>query len=164
MSGTLEGGRKAAATNKAKYGKEFYADIGRKGGRNGHTGGFAANPELARIAGAKGGKKSKRGPAKRGGRVISANYNEAQLARIREELGWNDDQAREDYKPTEPLIKDAESREIMRLWADRSGVKTVILFGSEFRYGAKSICFGDDFGLEHRKRYTIDELCGEEEE
>ena len=37
MSGTLEGGRKAAATNKAKYGKEFYADIGRKGGRNGHN-------------------------------------------------------------------------------------------------------------------------------
>ena len=72
MSGTLDGGRKAAATNKAKYGKEFYANIGRKGGRNGNTGGFAANPELARIAGAKGGKKSKRGPAKRDGRVIKS--------------------------------------------------------------------------------------------
>ena len=72
MSGTKSGGRKAAATNKAKYGKDFYADIGRKGGRNGHTGGFAANPELARIAGAKGGKKSKRGPAKRDGRVIKS--------------------------------------------------------------------------------------------
>ncbi len=72
MSGTLEGGRKAAATNKAKYGKEFYANIGRKGGRNGNTGGFAANPELAKIAGAKGGKKSKRGPAKRDGRVIKS--------------------------------------------------------------------------------------------
>ena len=72
MAGTLEGGRKAAATNKAKYGKEFYANIGRKGGRNGNTGGFAANPELARIAGAKGGKKSKRGPAKRDGRVIKS--------------------------------------------------------------------------------------------
>lgn len=31
------------------------------GGRNGHTGGFAANPELARVVGAIGGKKSKRG-------------------------------------------------------------------------------------------------------
>lgn len=60
----------------------------------------------------------------------------------------------------EPLIKDVECREIMRLWADRCGVKTVILFGSEFRYGAKSICFGDNFGLEHLKLYTIDELCG----
>lgn len=64
MAGTKEGGRKAATTNKRKYGYDFYAEIGRRGGRNGHTGGFAANPELAKIAGAKGGKKSKRGPAK----------------------------------------------------------------------------------------------------
>ena len=64
MAGTKEGGRKAAATNKANHGANFYAEIGRKGGRNGHTGGFAADPELARIAGAKGGRKSKRGPAK----------------------------------------------------------------------------------------------------
>ena len=64
MAGTKAGGQKAANTNKAKYGKDFYAEIGRKGGRNGHTGGFAANPELAKIAGTKGGKRSKRGPAK----------------------------------------------------------------------------------------------------
>ena len=64
MSGTKAGGMKAAATNKAKYGKEFYARIGRKGGQNGHTGGFAANPALARVAGAKGGRISRRGPAK----------------------------------------------------------------------------------------------------
>ena len=65
MAGTKAGGMKAAATNKAKYGKEFYARIGKKGGQNGHTGGFAANPELARIAGAKGGRISRRGPAKK---------------------------------------------------------------------------------------------------
>jgi general stress protein YciG len=64
MAGTKVGGQKAAATNKLKYGREFYANIGRMGGRNGHTGGFAANPELARTAGRIGGKKSKRGPAK----------------------------------------------------------------------------------------------------
>lgn len=63
MAGTKAGGMKAAATNKAKYGKEFYARIGKKGGENGHTGGFAANPALARIAGAKGGRISRRGPA-----------------------------------------------------------------------------------------------------
>ena len=34
--------------------------LGAIGGKNGHTGGFAANRELARIAGAKGGKKSSR--------------------------------------------------------------------------------------------------------
>lgn len=65
MAGTKAGGAKAAATNIARHGRGFYAKIGRKGGRNGHTGGFAANPELARIAGAKGGKISKRGPAKK---------------------------------------------------------------------------------------------------
>ena len=65
MAGTKAGGQKAAATNKTKYGKDFYAEIGRKGGRNGHTGGFAANPELAKVAGAKGGRISRRGKAKK---------------------------------------------------------------------------------------------------
>ncbi len=65
MAGTKAGGLKAAATNRAKYGKEFYAQIGAKGGRNGHTGGFAANKALARVAGAKGGRISRRGPSKK---------------------------------------------------------------------------------------------------
>lgn len=60
MAGTSAGGRKAAAKNLANN-PNFYRDIGRKGGANGHTGGFAANPELARIAGAKGGSKSRKG-------------------------------------------------------------------------------------------------------
>ena len=64
MAGTRAGGLKAAKTNIKTYGHDFYAKIGRKGGRNGHTGGFAADPELAKIAGAKGGKISKRGKAK----------------------------------------------------------------------------------------------------
>lgn len=65
MVGTKAGGIKAAATNKLKNGENFYQRIGRKGGRNGHTGGFAANPELARIAGRKGGLISRRGKAKK---------------------------------------------------------------------------------------------------
>jgi general stress protein YciG len=60
MAGTKEGGMAAAATNKKKYGKDFYAIIGAKGGRLGRTGGFYANRELARTAGAKGGKISRR--------------------------------------------------------------------------------------------------------
>ena len=32
MSGTKTGGQKAAATNKKKYGPDFYARIGFKGG------------------------------------------------------------------------------------------------------------------------------------
>ena len=33
MAGTRAGGLKAAATNKAKYGKNFYSRIGKKGGQ-----------------------------------------------------------------------------------------------------------------------------------
>ncbi|HKU18332.1 MAG TPA: hypothetical protein VJP80_03575 [Candidatus Saccharimonadales bacterium] len=60
MAGTKAGGLKAAATNKAKYGGEFYAKIGAKGGKLGRTGGFFANRELARAAGQKGGRISRR--------------------------------------------------------------------------------------------------------
>lgn len=61
MAGTKIGGLKAAKTNKEKYGDNFYNGIGQKGGRAEHTKprGFAANPALARIAGAKGGSISK---------------------------------------------------------------------------------------------------------
>lgn len=60
MSGTKAGGQKAATTNKKRHGSDFYKKIGSKGGQSGHTGGFAYNPALARVAGAKGGKISKR--------------------------------------------------------------------------------------------------------
>jgi len=60
MAGTKAGGKAAAATNKAKYGADFYAKIGAKGGTLGKTGGFFANRELARVAGAKGGRISRR--------------------------------------------------------------------------------------------------------
>lgn len=59
--GTKDGGKAAAATNKARYGENFYQRIGRIGGKKGSTGGFAANRELAREAGRKGGLISKRG-------------------------------------------------------------------------------------------------------
>ena len=69
MSGTKAGGRKSRDTNIERFGRDFYKRIGRKGGRNSHTGGFASNKvgadgltgvERARIAGAKGGRKSRR--------------------------------------------------------------------------------------------------------
>lgn len=65
MAGTIEGGKKAAAKNLARD-PDFYAKIGKIGGKNGTTGGFAANRELARIAGRKGGQISRRGPSKKG--------------------------------------------------------------------------------------------------
>lgn len=60
MAGTESGGKAAAKTNKARYGEDFYQRIGAYGGKKGRTGGFYANRELARLAGAKGGKISKR--------------------------------------------------------------------------------------------------------
>ena len=60
MAGTKAGGKAAAATNKIKYGAEKKKKIGAKGGKKGKTGGFFANRDLARIAGAKGGRISRR--------------------------------------------------------------------------------------------------------
>jgi len=60
MAGTKEGGKAAALTNKRKYGSDFYARIGATGGKKGRTGGFFANRELAREAGRKGGRISRR--------------------------------------------------------------------------------------------------------
>ena len=69
MVQTREGGRKTAQTIKEKWGTDFYREIGRKGGKNGHTGGFASDvigrdgltgKERAKIAGKKGGTISKR--------------------------------------------------------------------------------------------------------
>lgn len=66
MSGTKLGGQRAAATNKKKYGDDFYAKVGAIGGKNGTTGGFAyskANGLDWHIeAGRKGGTISKRVP------------------------------------------------------------------------------------------------------
>lgn len=60
MAGSKSGGVKAAQTNKAKYGADFYKKIGQKGGKLGKTGGFAASRELARRAGSIGGRISRR--------------------------------------------------------------------------------------------------------
>jgi general stress protein YciG len=65
MPGTKAGGIKAAIKNKQLYGEDFYARIGAIGGKISKTGGFAANRELAREAGRKGGLKSRRGKAKK---------------------------------------------------------------------------------------------------
>lgn len=87
MSGTLDGGKKAAKTNVERYGKDFYKRIGSKGGRNGYgpdyRGGFASNPELARIAGRKGGRISRRTGVKNG-QGTKANKDIDEIERILE--------------------------------------------------------------------------------
>ena len=65
ISGTKAGGQKTREAN-LKRDPDFYKKIGRKGGqKTGVLKGFAANPELAREAGRRGGSISKRGPAKK---------------------------------------------------------------------------------------------------
>lgn len=65
MPGTLKGGKKAAQTNKERYGQDFYHRLGARGGKataeDGAVKGFAANREKAVEAGRKAGKISKRG-------------------------------------------------------------------------------------------------------
>lgn len=60
-------GRKTAKTIKKRHGKNFYKIIGKKGGSVSRpsTRYFSCHPEIAKIAGAKGGRISKRGPAKK---------------------------------------------------------------------------------------------------
>jgi general stress protein YciG len=57
------GGKRAAMTNKERYGEDYYKEMGARGGAAPHFSpkGFAANPVLASRAGRKGGLKSKRG-------------------------------------------------------------------------------------------------------
>jgi uncharacterized protein len=60
MAGTINGGQKAAKTNKQRYGLDFYERIGRAGGTKSRGGGFAKNRELAVEAGRRGGRASRR--------------------------------------------------------------------------------------------------------
>ena len=70
MAGTKAGGLKAKQAMYKLYGEDYYKNIGAKGGVKGTTGGFASNKkdskgltgrERARLAGAIGGKASKKG-------------------------------------------------------------------------------------------------------
>jgi capsid protein len=69
MAGSKEGGAKTRETNIAKYGEDYYKTLGKKGAdayierqKQGiaKPRGFAANKELAKTAGAKGGYISRR--------------------------------------------------------------------------------------------------------
>lgn len=76
MGGTVLGGRKAAETIKRIYGEDHYKKLGHIGGSKSRGGGFHKDilcfcnwvdePHMLRqCAGSKGGKISKRGPAKK---------------------------------------------------------------------------------------------------
>lgn len=84
----------------------------------------------------------------------------------------------EDYKPKEPLIKNTGARDVMRLWAKVNHIPTNAttieyhfvesLCGTESEFWDNNlhIMFYGKIAPNavHGKIYTIDELCGEEEE
>lgn len=80
----------------------------------------------------------------------------------------------EDYTPAEPLIKDEKVRKAVKAWCEVIGAtKNIVFDGSNKVYSfyyennkggfEKLLIYGDN-DLEELKRYTITELCGEEEE
>lgn len=87
MAGTHQGGVAAANTNRKNHGSNFYHIIGAAGGRNGHTGGFYGNSEAARIAGAKGGRKSS--PKCSDDEFITAwQFHDGDIQKVADEFGY----------------------------------------------------------------------------
>lgn len=74
----------------------------------------------------------------------------------------------EDYKPTEPLIKDEKIRKAVRAWAEANGYTTVKVgydMASEPNNGNTQIHF-EGWDIVDEDKYgvhTLAELCGEEE-
>ena len=78
----------------------------------------------------------------------------------------------EDYIPAEPLIKDEKVRKAVREWAEANGVGTVLYKEDNYRFYADDTEIGsmiefenipEYIGLRHEHRYTIAELCGDDE-
>ena len=78
----------------------------------------------------------------------------------------------EEVKPKGPFIKDEKVRKAVRAWAEACFIETVEYdeYWVSFRRDDKTIGFKDEdrclgfYELENSRDYTIDELCGEEEE
>lgn len=82
----------------------------------------------------------------------------------------------EDYEPAEPLIKDEKIRKAVRAWAEADDLDNFRIQNQHFNeckiigYTAginKASFIGFQTTISHadsKKLYTIDELCGEEED
>ena len=74
----------------------------------------------------------------------------------------------EDYTPTEPLIKDKKIRKAVRAWAEANDITEINVASSGYELwgGIDDWCIhfgGNPFKDIKPLKYTIDELCGEEE-
>ena len=75
----------------------------------------------------------------------------------------------EDYTPKEPLIKDEKIRKAVRAWAEANDITEINVSSSGYELwgGIDDWCIhfgGDPFKDIKPLKYTIAELCGEEEE
>ena len=75
----------------------------------------------------------------------------------------------EDYKPAEPLIKDEKIRKAVRAWAEANDITEINVAsnGYELWGGDDDWCIhfgGNPFKDIKPLKYTIAELCGEDEE
>lgn len=75
----------------------------------------------------------------------------------------------EDYKPSEPLIKDEKVRKAVRAWAEANDITEINVASSGYELwgGIDDWCIhfgGNPFKDIKPLKYTIDELCGEEDE
>ena len=82
----------------------------------------------------------------------------------------------EDYKPTEPLIKDKKIRKAIRAWAEANNANVVSICALSGGWGVKhgwvdgdeyysvDLLFKGHAPLGVGNHYTIEELCGEEKE
>jgi len=75
----------------------------------------------------------------------------------------------EDYKPAGPLIKDEKIRKAVRAWAEANYITEINVAGNGYELwgGLDEWCIhfgGNPFENIKARKYTIAELCGEEEE
>ena len=90
------------------------------------------------------------------------------IRRTIEEAGWKE--------AKEPKIKNDKIRKFLRAWAEMNGVSDIIVFDqSNSPYihagevvfaenaGSLRVCFRTDEKIDTNKRYTVPELCGEED-
>ena len=103
-------------------------------------------------------------------RVEAVRFNDGIFYSINDDIPELD-------KPAEPLIKDEKIRKAVRAWAEVLKVDEVEFYGSETWIGFRTKLIGYEwsskFELDYSgskntfvafKKYTIAELCGEEEE
>lgn len=94
MAGTREGGKKAAETLLKKY-PNFYRDMGKKGGKNGHRKGFAVMPHDKVIAAGEAGRRKR--------------YNKVRIIQHRVRYEKHYDDVLDAYVLT-PIIEDVEEK------------------------------------------------------